>query len=1433
MKSAGSTAPHGYKAKAVRVTDIGEFIRHKSCQRRFALGYQDGLLFKQLPFASRHANTMDPVLARQGKEREERWARSLEMKGFTQLKLPEKEEGKGSPWELFAEHLRAVKPGQRLFARELQVSGVIGEFKLFGRIDFTILRWTPDDTPILQLVECKASRKDRTYQRVQVVLYLMMLSDILDAHAITVAGHRLTRQHIITNVVRIDERTNQMMDLDHLPIMTSVEALEADIKTLLARDGLLDLITDTPLDDLPFRLESKCDDCQFHVHCFAESTRERRLELLGLSPDITQALRDADIDTIDALANLPLDGTIASSLRHDPDFFADLDTLKRLAAARRSTLWTLDKSPGKSEDIDQKDELDHQVTALPDRGYGQLPAHTMRAPDGLDDLPLLRVFLDIHHDYAEDRIAALAAHITLSDGELYTPFERDPESHRFSPSPNLVELYYDEQGDLLERPVQGESIVHIKHGEWSGDYVADCATEQSLLRAFFAELVEKIQLISSEPALPMHFYVHGHYMIKALIAACERVGGNMLGFIRELFGCRDTLEQLIYSDLGAEVQTRYAWGWTGQGLSVVTSLNWFGRRFHWHRAVGRETLPLDRLFRRDIFDFRAILHMNDRHEWLAQEGASSTPVQTELRSRFHDNLPAPYLRAFWKVLPNPDDPAQKGSIPNFLIAPLRDYYNASKPGALKAYFIARVEAMRWLEERIKPKNNAIRKIPLPLDELPHFSLQTNSAAQAAIDFMRLDQHVKFSEWLQAHFVPPYIRISRGESLPVQELRVIDERGLQIEARINPVPCYMDLATLQARTSIDVGKMIRLSPADPDPRQAQSPSDLLYRGRTAFVQELDWSTGLIKLSIIPSNKHSNQYYTLRSDDFKKELPFSHGTLDAGITNFVDARVEKRLLPKKGEIKGAAMLDWFDPYHPQIPEQEPVDEKLINKINDILLNFRLTAGDDRLPLSDARRRIILAGLASRVQLIQGPPGTGKTMVSALAILTRVLARHPRGQLVVVSAHTHTAVETLLRRIDRVLDDFKQALATYPELANHFDVTCAKLHSSDVESPTGGRVLDFSARGSASKIAAVLEHSTLVIGSTTSTLLKFVEDLNKRAAYKNLPDGFQTPFLIIDEASMMVCAHLLALVTCLRPDGEMLLAGDHRQLAPIMAHDWEREDRPPAQLYRMHESAFEAIVRMRFPIESDSSHVQQVRLTDASIRRDGLEVTYRLPDSIRRLIQPLYDRDNLQLRAPETLQDQPVMAASSADASAALDALWKSPHTLYLVAHHEQASRLSNDYEAYLIKHMIDVGLDEGIIEPHSIAIVTPHRAQRALLKTLLEPYSEWIIVIDTVERLQGGEAETIFFSATVSEPTALSQETEFILNLERSNVAFSRTKRRLIVLASHALLNFVPPRLEDYQDAVLWKQLRAMCTAPLTGGELSTIPYQVLVEPPESD
>ncbi|MEG4006568.1 AAA domain-containing protein, partial [Microcoleus sp. Pol11C1] len=129
----------------------------------------------------------------------------------------------------------------------------------------------------------------------------------------------------------------------------------------------------------------------------------------------------------------------------------------------------------------------------------------------------------------------------------------------------------------------------------------------------------------------------------------------------------------------------------------------------------------------------------------------------------------------------------------------------------------------------------------------------------------------------------------------------------------------------------------------------------------------------------------------------------------------------------------------------------------------------------------------------------------------------------------------------------------------------------------------------------------------------------------------------------------------------------------------------------------------------------------------------------------------------------------------------------------------------------RSLYHTSIQQRQINDGSVAIVTPHRAQRTLLKTeLADYYGKAVDVIDTVEKLQGGERPNIIVSATASDPSAISKNVEFILNLNRSNVAFSRVQERLIVVCSKTLLDYIPAELEHYEETMLWKTLRSECS-----------------------
>ena len=244
-------------------------------------------------------------------------------------------EDEHTSWAEFLSALADTTIGNDVYAREVQVSGRIGEFIVTGRMDFVILRWR-DGIPRLRIVECKASRKDKTYHRVQLATYKVIVGELLQ-DGIMIGGSSYRSIELETVVARIDEETNGVQDPMMLPSLGLCEEMD-DVRNMLDKGGSLDRIAGRSLDDIPYKLEPKCDSCVFCPICLPDSAIKQRLELLAIDPSIVRILKENQVNTIDDLADLQLISEVGNALRSTIGFNVDLDDLIILAKARRSTL---------------------------------------------------------------------------------------------------------------------------------------------------------------------------------------------------------------------------------------------------------------------------------------------------------------------------------------------------------------------------------------------------------------------------------------------------------------------------------------------------------------------------------------------------------------------------------------------------------------------------------------------------------------------------------------------------------------------------------------------------------------------------------------------------------------------------------------------------------------------------------------------------------------------------------------------------------------------------------------------------------------------------------------------------------------------------------------------------------------------------------------
>lgn len=1341
---------------SLKVTDIGEYIRHHSCARRLKLGQNEGQLRRDLPFYNRLFNPLDPVLRTAGANREDEIDDGLVAEKFVDLTQFQARRDAGedtkTTWAQFAEMLKTLEPGQLVFGREVDVEGLIGAFKVLGRIDFVIVEWD-NLLPRVRLVECKASRKDKTYQRIQAAVYRLLVRKLVENDGLEIARIKIDASVIEAVVARIDEGTEEVQPVRGLATL-DLEVETSDVLRLLNENGQIETVLSAELQELPYSIEPKCDHCKFNVVCLPEAGRKRTLQLVAIDSSAARVLQSNGIENIDQLAELDLDSPAAHRCRTAPGFSGNLSMLKALARARRTTL------PNGEHDPE-----DYPVASLPWRVQSQLP------PFMVEHLPVVRVYLGIHYDYVENRIGSLAAHITTSQWQLHTPFSN--ADGRWAPEATIVERI--KTGTIGEdgRPIYQQrelaefrDVIRTRGAPWSSNHDVATGQEAELLQGFFDELINAIAGIAPDRLAPIHFYVWSRAEMAQLIEACLRSDTRLLRSLQELMGCREPLDQLIFSCVGEEADKQLAFGWTGRGLSVLTSLRWYGERFHWTRTINRGSVQLDWVFRQDLFDFKTRLELRPNNDWARDRDLDKVAYPFEIRSRFFDSLSAPYWRAVWGTLPRPEtaeDPQQRGQ--------LERYYEAAQPNYLRELLLARVHAMRWVEWFL-PHNEEISKPRLDVIALRQFNLGVTTPAEAALDFLRLDHHVKVAEWLSSHMVPVANRVAKGITLPLRNVREV-AGGQKLMAEIDIATYGTDLPTL--RNIYSGSEFARLSPHSGEPEVGQTMRQLLFGGSTCVVEDINWENGQVRLS--PLYSQASRY--IAASRSANGLDFAFATLDESISDFVAPKADARLV----QVPAHHTYQWLDTANPRVPAQAALAEVSRERLVTALQAFR-TVQDHQ--LMHDQQRAVVEGISARIQLLQGPPGTGKTQTTAASILSRCWTSLQVGDIVVVGAQTHTAVDELMLRLLATVDPLQRSFA-----AAGLPTTPIQLFRIDPRENLAG-IAGLQSNAAVQALRRAQATGIVVLGGTTTALLKLAKKLDESAAFGQRATGFQSNLLVVDEASMMVLAHFLALMTLLGANGQIMLSGDHRQLAPIVAHNWEEEDRYPVTVYQPYVSAYDAVRGIKVRRQAAENQIALSSLT----------FTFRLPEVVRHLISPVYQRDNIRLVGG----DREAELAHEVDADSPWSVIWTDSERLHLVVHDDQTSVKANPLEVEIIDGILRSKHEH---RPRSVVVMTPHRAQRSLLTQQLGAREE-ILRIDTVEKMQGGECPVVIVSATASDTAAITKNAAFILDLNRANVAFSRTQERLIVVCARSLLDNVPADLENYESAMLWKAIRELCS-----------------------
>ena len=169
--------------------------------------------------------------------------------------------------------------------------------------------------------------------------------------------------------------------------------------------------------------------------------------------------------------------------------------------------------------------------------------------------------------------------------------------------------------------------------------------------------------------------------------------------------------------------------------------------------------------------------------------------------------------------------------------------------------------------------------------------------------------------------------------------------------------------------------------------------------------------------------------------------------------------------------------------------------------------------------------------------------------------------------------------------------------------------------------------------------------------------------------------------------------------------------------------------------------------------------------------------------------------KLKFPQAWQTQNLHRFSQNLSSSLAQLLSKS--RLLFIASEIKKSRKQNEDEANIVADLIDTiyevyGEDFHDNEGKSIVgVITPYRAQVAKIKETLSPNLREGVVVDTVERFQGGQNEIIIISFAVNYSfqipnlEALTADEKVDRKL---NVAMTRARQHLFLTGCPDILNY---------------------------------------------
>jgi hypothetical protein len=1456
-------------ARKISPTDVAQFVRFEQCERmlRFALHGRNAD-YNWMQSAGLYPQSLAPLLQGSGRDFEdavesalgqgsggEQGASSVESLRSFAARSTGGQRRRDPNNEAITQAALDLRSGQSLWLAQPRVAVRLGEWDLRGDID--LLRLKRDDNGSLQVLvaDMKSSSRSRVEHKLQVAFYHEMLREMfgaeniahepieigilyrgpLDASPLEPEALALLEEHKSAARKYFGAQSEGFYDAT-----PDKEAFLRAVRELVTgEDSVARRVSQAPFESLSWHLGSKCDGCSFNEWCLSSAAQNDDLVLLPhLDEDARATLRKHGVSSISDLASLKRlktsPSTCTSTNAPDPEAWNELETVPEQAERVRA----LSATRGLGHRLD---ELIHRAIAFRVYNGGQAPNGEEDGPDsrprararwkrnlpakGYGTLPfcgpehnpnLVSLIIDAQYDHLNERVYALGARLLA---------HRDGELHQ---TRTVIEI--------ADGPPQTHQVEQQLFVRWI----------ESTLRAL-GEIAAPDQ--NGEARAPLHLVFFDRREQKELLEGLGRQFESIVGatplfdFVTQIA----SLDSTVVTFLDEEMRDLKNYPRTCSSLYETASF----LGFDWN-----EPRAFRRLFHERVFDgVGKMSTLDDGDQWFQK------------RARFGSGVPLEYAHAAWGLLPTHEGEERDDPFSGYRQVSLDD---------LRAFHERRLDAIAHIASDFKG-NKQTSKTSFDLSILSTWDGKAATLAHALDEFLAIERHAELGAWKRSRQAHPEHRALAGDTLlckyfdgdqsdetraRMQKMREVErERAAFRESNPDeklPPELRGDLSEMRVRlrlqggaggvgpdevlslSSLSEGERVVLSPrwefdsrlpeAERFPFQPTA-KQMLYDARAEITSvarpDQDGGELWVELEIAPPRgvkaEQSRGYVFIpRHETLEDGALFCldpdpsdwYGYFQKSVVEGLVSGEHSPLLSRL-EFPELACVDWPE-------EAELAQKKFLRGLEE------RSKTDGSLKFEEAKREFIGSHGGAPFLLVQGPPGTGKSYATSWALWARMQGALAAGieWRALLSCKTHAAVDVLLRNLRGRQEELREIQKEDPALfAKYFDARLLEIplfrfapkRADGWDEDGEDRALiplyakdGQKERGEERADKLLAKQRNAFVGATPGGVYRMCKDAGK------LWGRVWFHALVIDEASQMGLPEAMMAALALDDGAPLIVVGDPRQMPPIVKHDWQSETRRTFGQFKAFASLYDTIDALDKPMQGLEGEGKTV-----SVPRIRFSESFRLHrDMAAFLRREIYQQDNIRYFSRRTSTVQ-VLAEQPHD-DAFVRAVLRPEFPLVVVLHDEDESVLENPFEARLMAPVLEALSGEdglGLDASKGLGVVVPHRAQRALMRD-----ARWNV--DTIERFQGDERQAMLFCATESDRSHLQRAGAFLFDPRRLNVALSRAKQKMILVASKSIFTGFSPNEETFANAQLWKNLlHQTCTHLLHEAELENRKVQV--------